>query len=79
MPNEIKGKTAFLVIHGVGPHSAYEVCDEFARGFTDVFQKNTKKGIKLGHVLKKRQGPVQSCISLSLPGRSDCIDFYEYF
>jgi len=79
MPNEIKGKTAFLVIHGVGPHSAYEACDEFARGFVDVFQKNVKTDIKLRHVLKKRQGPVQSCISLSLSSRSDCIDFYEYF
>jgi len=79
MSPDIKKKTAFLVIHGVGPHSSYQTCDDFARGFADAFQKNGGPATRTKHVLKKREGPVQSCISLYTDSSDGHIDFYEYF
>jgi hypothetical protein len=71
-------KTAILVIHGVGPHERYQACDVFARGFLESF-KEKEKNVKEKHVLKPRNQGVQSCISLYTPGKSGCIDCYEYF
>ncbi len=70
----IKNRAAFLVIHGVGPHKPFEVCDSFVRGFLDVFEEK-HRGIHLHHQLKKRgdwSGKgipwVESYIRLSIPG-----------
>lgn len=73
-----KKKTAILVIHGVGPHQHYQVCDDFARGFYEVY-KNDNPDTELRHQLKQRKERVQSCVSLSTPDNGGHIDFYEYF
>ena len=77
-PNN-KTKTAILVIHGVGPHKRYQICDDFTRGFLDVFQEKKDPDVKLKHLLKPRKEWVQSCISLYKSGKNGCIDCYEYF
>ncbi len=79
MTDGIRTKTAFLVIHGVGPHSSFQTCDVFARGFVDAFKKQRKKDVELRHLLKKREDLVQSCISLTEKSGKGCIDFYEYY
>jgi hypothetical protein len=79
MSYDFTSRTAFLVIHGVGPHESYQTCDDFARGFVEAFKKENKTDVMLKHLLKKRKGPVQSCISLCANGKEGCIDFYEYF
>ena len=71
-------RTAFLVIHGVGPHTRYQACDTFTQGFLDAFKKKTKD-VKLQHRLKQRKERVQSYISLYTPGQNESIDCYEYF
>ena len=81
----IKKRTAFLVVHGAGPHMPFEVCDSFVRGFYEEFKKKNLK-IQVQHKLEKREdwlgkgiNWVQNCISLSVPGNKGIIDFYEYF
>ncbi|MFC1947877.1 hypothetical protein ACFLXY_08170 [Chloroflexota bacterium] len=83
-----KKKTAFIIIHGVGPHTAFETCDSFVQSFYEELKdkkelKNEK--ILVEHKIKERTGwattdmPwVQNYISMSLPGE-EVIDFYEYF
>jgi hypothetical protein len=71
-------KTAFLIIHGVGPHSRYQVCDVFAQGFLDEY-RGQNKDVKLRHLLKPRKERIQSCISLYSPDKTESIDCYEYF
>jgi len=85
MPPANRTKTAFLVIHGVGPHKPFEVCDSFVRGFFDVF-KEKHQGSQVHHQLRKREDwlgkgiPwVQNYLRLSIPNNGGYIDFYEYF
>lgn len=74
----LKKKTAFLVIHGVGPHQPFEVCDSFVRSFyEELGNKNTST--EMHHRLKQRDNWIQNCISLSVPDSAGRIDFYEYF
>jgi hypothetical protein len=80
-------RTAILVIHGVGPHTPFEVLDSFVRGFHEEFQKkNPSSVITAQHKLKKRKDWLgrgidwaQNCVSLSVAGHKGFIDFYEYF
>ncbi len=81
----LEKRTAFLVIHGVGPHMPFEACDSFVRGFHEVFKKNNP-GITPHHKVVKREDWlgkgiewVQNYVSLSMPGNKGSIDFYEYF
>jgi hypothetical protein len=74
----LEKKTAFLIIHGVGPHSRYQICDIFAQGFLDAY-RGTHKDVKLQHLLKPRKERIQSCISLYTPDNTESIDCYEYF
>ena len=81
----IDKKTAFLVIHGVGPHMPFEVCDSFVSGFHKEFEKK-EPGIKAQHKLVKREdwlgkgiNWVQNCVSLYVQENKGTIDIYEYF
>ena len=80
--------TAFIIIHGVGPHTPFQTCDDFVRGFYNELKKEEfkDKNIPLEHKLKQRKDwsdkgiPwVQNYISMSLPGKNEVVDFYEYF
>jgi hypothetical protein len=85
-------KTAVLIIHGVGPHGAFEVTDSFVHGFLDVY-KEQYPNAKLAHKVKQRgewfekdgqplgnpEPWVESYVRLTIPGQAGCIDFYEYF
>ncbi len=80
-------KTAILVIHGVGPHSAFETFDAFAQGFCSTYlhaseSKDTR--IYLEHRIKQRSDSgakwLESYVSFPVPGKDqETIDFYEYF
>ncbi len=84
-------KTAFLVIHGVGPHQRYQVCDDFVRGFYDVYKKGNEEAkldgnssAVLQHRLKDRKERSESYVSIQTPGYNDVavkadIEIYEYF
>jgi hypothetical protein len=77
----IEKKTAVLVIHGVGPHMSFETCDAFVQGFCSTLM-GKKQEIMLSHKLKQRNGSspwIQSYVSFDVPGKSEVIDFYEYF
>ncbi len=81
--------TAFLIIHGVGAHTPFATCDSFVRGFYDVLSKKKEfkdKQIPVEHKIKQREDwagksiPwVQNYISMTLPGKNEAIDFYEYY
>lgn len=81
--------TAFLVIHGVGPHTPYGTCDSFVRGFYEVLQEKPSfqnQQIPVKHKIKQRKDwagkgiPwVQNYVSMELPGKDEVVDFYEYF
>jgi hypothetical protein len=78
-------KTAILVIHGVGPHQAFEVCDSFVRGFYDVLTGRGRQ-IMITHELQKRKNWlgkgidwIESYVSLSVPESTVTVDIYEYF
>lgn len=81
--------TAFIIIHGVGPHTTFQTCDSFVQGFHNELKKKGEfrnKSILVEHKMKPRKDwsgkdiPwVQNYISMSLPDRKEVIDFYEYF
>lgn len=71
-------KTAILVIHGVGPYKRFQAIQFFTSGFLDEYQKG-KTGITKHHLIKKRDGRVQNCISISSKSMDEQIDCYEYF
>lgn len=81
----LKKRTAFLVIHGVGPHTHFQACDSFIQGFCAEFINKHGK-IKAKHSIKQRKDwlgvsiPwVQNYVSLPVPEKDITIDFYEYF
>jgi hypothetical protein len=78
-------KTAILVIHGAGPHHAYEVTDSFVRGLYDVLTGRGRE-ITVKHRLRQRKNWlgkgidwVESYVSLSVPESVVTVDVYEYF
>jgi hypothetical protein len=64
--------TAFLVIHGNGPHRPYETLDLFVHGFYNILQQENPA---VEHKLDDRK---QSYIRFNRSG-SPYIDFYEYY
>lgn len=70
--------TAFLVVHGAGPHRPFEALDSFVRGFSGVLEGG-QKSVRCHHRLRSREGWVQSYISLSRDGETAVLDFYEYY
>ena len=79
-----KKKTAFLVIHGSGPHRPFEALDSFVRGFRHALMiqdPDMGKEVKWTHKLQRHKGAeswVESLISLALDG-GPTVDFYEYY
>lgn len=69
--------TAFLVIHGAGPHRPFEALDPFARGVWNVL-KEQNPGIHWQHRLRRRKDWIENYVSLALDGKPT-IDFYEYY
>ncbi len=74
-----KQNTAFMVIHGSGPHRPFETVGSFAVGFWGLLQKQEGPNIQWTHKLQRRDGWIESYISLSLEGKPTTIDFYEYY
>ncbi|MFC1965751.1 hypothetical protein ACFLWI_02235 [Chloroflexota bacterium] len=84
-----ENRTAFLVIHGVGPHTHFQACDSFIQGFCDEYLKGklTKtQPIDLQHNIKPRRNWLgtgiswlQNYVSLSVPDDNVTVDFYEYY
>ncbi len=80
-------KTAFLVIHGVGPHTHFQACDSFIQGFYQEYTKEyNKSDLNMKHEFKVRQNWlgndikwIQNYISLINSNENITIDFYEYF
>ncbi|MBI2851674.1 MAG: hypothetical protein HYX84_01025 [Chloroflexi bacterium] len=83
------GKTAVLIIHGVGPHTVFQACDSFVQGFCSTLAGSggsRNKQISLHHRLKQRRDSsggspwIQSYVSFPVPESDEqTIDFYEYF
>jgi len=71
--------TAFLVIHGNGPHREYETLNKFEGKFYEVLPKilkNYKPPLRREHKLDARG---QSYVRFTLPDHEKYIDFYEYY
>ena len=74
-----KKNTAFVVIHGAGPHDPFETLDAFVRGFWDVVEgQNQGSAIRWHHKLQRHKGWIENYISLAVEGRP-ALDFYEYY
>lgn len=78
MSSQKTGKTAILVIHGVGPHKPYDACDTFTQGFLEEYRKK-HSNIQLQHLIKPRKDYQQHCISIQSSASGERIDCYEYF
>ena len=71
-------RTAFLIIHGNGAHTPFEVGDSFVRGFYGEFSKrNPNARPTATHLVERRRDWsgkgadwVQSFVSMSVPGVS---------
>lgn len=79
-----EGRTAFLVIHGIGEQNPFETIDAFARGMAKHLQADTKD-LQANHRLVNRNGSnggawTESFIRLS-DGHEDgdYIDIHEYY
>jgi pimeloyl-ACP methyl ester carboxylesterase len=70
--------TAFMVIHGSGPHRPFETVGSFAVGFWGLLQKEEGLNIQWTHKLRRRDGWIESYISLTSEGKPS-VDFYEYY
>ena len=74
----IKGKTAVLVIHGIGEQNPYEPLDAFARGlFTELRRElptATLSPRKISH-----PDWVQAAIRIENPESDDAVDIFEYY
>jgi len=78
-----KGRTAFLVIHGIGEQNPFETLDAFAQGLIRIF-KTQGINVKAKHSLAERKaasgsGWVESCVRLSSSDTDGYIDVHEYY
>lgn len=74
-----KENTAFLVIHGSGPHQPFQALDSFVRGFWNWLQGDVDiADLQCEHKLKRRDGSIESYMSIAPPGKPS-IDFFEYY
>jgi hypothetical protein len=74
----VKGKTAVLVIHGIGEQNPYEPLDAFARGLFTELQSEIPNArlqpLKIGH-----EDWVQAAIRIENPDTNDAVDIFEYY
>ena len=68
--------TAFLVIHGNGPHREYQTLDKFARTFYHYYEKLENPEVEEEH---KLDDSAQSYVRFKLKSTRYYIDFYEYY
>ncbi|MBD2777518.1 hypothetical protein [Iningainema tapete] len=78
-----KGRTAFLVIHGIGEQNPFETMDYFARNLTKYFE-NQNLDLKLEHLIAKRRlstGSIwtESFVRLNSNDENSLIDIHEYY
>jgi len=74
-----KKNTAFVVIHGAGPHRSFETLDAFVRGFWNVLrEQNPGLAIRWQHKLQRHKDWIENYISLA-PEGMPTLDFYEYY
>jgi hypothetical protein len=83
--NEIpRGRTAFIIIHGVGEQKPFETVDYFGRNWIDYFEKK-KVNVKLEHIITQYQVPsVAGAESFVRISSSDVeqdwiVDIHEYY
>lgn len=75
------GRTAFIVIHGIGEQNPFETLDGFGRGMTKLFDQQGIK-YKLAHKLKqhKEGGWTESFLRISpKTGTKSAIDLHEVY
>lgn len=82
-PSFPKGRTAFLVIHGIGEQNPFETVDYFAQNLIKYFEKQNLD-LKLEHVITKRRlstGRIwtESFVRLSSNDEQSFIDIHEYY
>jgi len=71
--------TAFVVIHGAGPHRPFQTLDSFVRGFWEVLkEQNQASKIRWKHKLQRHKDWIENYISLAPKGKPT-LDFYEYY
>ncbi|HEU5406118.1 MAG TPA: hypothetical protein VFU48_00015, partial [Nitrospira sp.] len=74
----VKGKTAVLVIHGIGEQDPYEPLDAFARGLFTELQRELPTArlspLKIGH-----PDWVEAAIRIDNPDTDDAVDIFEYY
>ncbi len=80
-----QGRTAFIVIHGVGQQNPFETVDYFCRNWVQYFEQQNLQP-QLEHLITHRRlansyGGVESFVRLSFSNsQSDSfIDFHEYY
>lgn len=74
-----EANTAFLLIHGAGPHRPFETIDRFARGLWSVLKdQDPGLNIRWQHRLQRHEDWIENFISLSRDDKAT-IDFYEYY
>ena len=76
-----KGRTAFLVIHGIGEQNPFETLDSFGLGLVDYFHSVNLKP-KLSHQIigrKEKTEWVESFFRIETEGTDDSIDVHEYY
>lgn len=74
----VGGKTAVLVIHGIGEQNPYEPLDAFARGLFTELQHEIPTAmltpLKIGH-----SDWTQAAIRIADPKTDDAVDIFEYY
>jgi pimeloyl-ACP methyl ester carboxylesterase len=78
---DLNGRTAFLVIHGIGEQSPFETLDQFASGLLPIVQDlRGKQPIRVRHCINDFKTWTESYVSLELDRKGrDHIDIYEYY
>src|SRR5512139_2046799 len=78
-----KGRTAFLVIHGIGEQSPYETLDSFGRGMDD-YLRSLDPSVTAEHRMASRQDPggsswTEHFVRLRPAAGDDLIDVHEFY
>jgi hypothetical protein len=77
-----KGRTAFMVIHGIGEQMPFETLDSFSRGVVGEL-KSRKTEFSIEHRLVERKqssgGWTESFVRLKAAGAEDLIDIHECY
>jgi acyl carrier protein len=77
------GKTAFLVIHGIGEQNPFETLDSFARGLINHL-RSEDIGLEARHQIIERKGAsgsgwIENYVRLASAEGKDIIDIHEYY